>query len=173
MESTKYLNAVQLITSIGLIVGIILVIWELRQAREIAKGEAVVASFAQYSQRVQTMMGENSAAAVAKACDYPDELTTEEMLILDRYYSEVINNMRHTLLVQSVSDDLAVFDWTQWVGNFDHVFATEYGRWWWRNASWEQPIMDGGNAYLEAKNPPPCKDIFDGYRNRPATEEGA
>ena len=169
MESSKLFNIVQLIASIGLIVGIILVIWELRQAREIAKAEAVAASFAQYTQRVQTMMGENSAAAVAKACDYPDELTTEEMIILNRYYNEVINNMRHTLLTQSVSGDLAVFDWRQWAHNYGDVFDTEYGRWWWQDYRWEKPIKDGGDAYLSENDLIPCKDKYDSYRNRQKT----
>ena len=132
MDSQALSSWLQTIAAIAVLCGLGLVIWELRQARDIAKIQSVSDGMAGYSQRVQAMMGEDSAAAVAKACDEPDSLTTEDMIVLNHFHTELLNNMRWSLALQNVSDDLAVFDWQEWSGNFTSIFATEYGRWWWQ-----------------------------------------
>jgi hypothetical protein len=168
MNTRSVVDWVQILTGVAVVVGLGLVIWELQQAREIARFEQLNTSFAQYTQRIQTHMGENAASAVAKACDHPDDLTTEEMFVLDRYYTNVLNNVREPLLAGRLSEDLNAIPWERWApGNFSIVFATEYGRWWFENSSWEPEIMEAGRKFLASREPPNCAARYDGYRNRP------
>ena len=130
MDTRTLGNWIQMFTGFAVVIGLGLVIWELQQAREITRFEQARAGSAQYAQRVQAQMGENVAGAVAKACDEPDRLTTEEMFVLDRYYMDVLNNVRDPLSASKVSEDLTVGEWQQWTTpNFNRIFATEYGRW--------------------------------------------
>ena len=166
MNTQSLANWVQILTGVAVVIGIALVIWELQQAREIARFEQQNAGFAQFSQHLQSQMGENAASAVAKACDDPDGLTTEEMFILDRYYLDVLNNMRAPLLASMVSEDLTTFGWERWVGNFSTIFATEYGRWWFETSNWEPEIMEAGREYLANREIGSCADRYNRYRNR-------
>ena len=159
-------NLAQLVTSVAVLVGLGLVVWELRQTQEIAKAQQATDGFAIFSQRVQAMMGDSSAHSVAKACDEPDSLTTEDMVILNAVYTETLNNMRQIYTVQLVSGELAIYKWEEWSGNFRIIFATEYGRWWWKTTSWEVEIKEAGDRFLKEHKFPPCSELFDGYRNR-------
>ena len=103
---------------------------------------------------------------MAKACEEPDSLTTEDMFVLDHYYTEVLNNMRWGFYVDEAATDLMVADWHRWTGNFYVIFATEYGRWWWQMSEWEPEIMEAGNRFLAEQDIPSCSERFDLYRNR-------
>ena len=112
------------------------------------------------------MLGEHADRAVAKACDEPDSLTTEDMFVLDHFYTEVLNNMRWGFFVDEAATDLMVADWRRWTVNFYVIFGTEYGRWWWQMSEWEPEIMEAGNRFLAELDAPNCSESFDGYRNR-------
>ena len=89
MNTTQTLtNWIQLATGVAVLIGLGLVIWELQQTREIAVAQQVDDSMSRYSNQLQAMMGEESARSLAKACDEPDSLTTEDMIILGYYYNE-------------------------------------------------------------------------------------
>ena len=75
--------------------------------------------------------------------------------------------MRGTYFIQTVSPDLAVYDWKFWSGNFGTIFATEYGRWWWDQGGWEPEIREAGEEYLANVDIGTCKERYDAYRNRP------
>jgi len=152
---------------VAVLAGLGLVVWELRQVREIAVAQLASDGFSTYSQRVQAMMGEDSAKAVAKACDEPDSLTTEDMVVLRLYYTEIVNNMRQVRNLQQASDDLTFLDWKQFSVNFYLIFQTEYGRWWWKNSRWLEPeILEVGDRFIEEQEVVSCSESFDSYRKR-------
>ena len=165
MNTQVLTNWIQLATGVAVLIGLGLVIWELQQAREIAVAQQINNSMSQYSNQLQAMMGEESARSLAKACDEPDSLTTEDMIVLGYYYNEIVNRLRGQWELEA-NTDLAVFDWRAWSGNFDIIFATEYGRWWWSRGDWEGEIRDAGNRWLAEKEVISCSDRFDSYRNR-------
>jgi hypothetical protein len=166
MNTQSLSNIVQILAGIAVLMGLGLVVWELRQTREIALAQQASDGFAVYSQRVQAVMGENAAHSLAKACDEPDSLTTEDMIILDQVYTETLNNMRGVYAVQLVSRELAIYDWEHWAVNFRTIFATEYGRWWWKRGGWEPEIRKAGDKFMQENAITDCKKFYDGYRNR-------
>ena len=63
MNSQALSSWIQAIGAVAILGGLGLVVWELQQAREIAKAQQASDGSAGYSQRVQAMMGENAARA--------------------------------------------------------------------------------------------------------------
>ena len=74
MDSLKIELSLQGITAISIILGIGLVVWELRQQREFVETQHVSSNMARYAASLEATMGENSAASIAQACEAPDSL---------------------------------------------------------------------------------------------------
>ena len=69
-------------TCVAVVIGTGLVIWELRQGREIAQAQLTAAAFGRLSQEIQSLLGEESMEIKAKACTSPESLTPADMAIL-------------------------------------------------------------------------------------------
>ena len=164
MRQLRFADWIQILTGLGVLFGLGLVIWELQQAREIAKAQQVSESFSRYSQRLQAMMGEESARAVAKACTQPDDLEIEDMLVLDKYYIEVVNSVRVAYQMSRTASALAVFDWRPWLPSLEEIFRTKYGRFWWRNRyPFEEEIWEEGNRLLAEFEINDCPEYWSEY----------
>lgn len=100
---------VQIITCVALVIGLMLVIWELRENREATRSLLTSEAMAFYSSLNTAVMGEETADVLAKACERPDELTASDYYVLDNYYAEILNRYRRIEMLQrrgSYSDDI-------------------------------------------------------------------
>ena len=170
MNSNLLGNTIQLITLVSVVGGIGLVIWELRQQREFAEAQQVFNISTLHRSSLQTLMGEEVSASLEKACDNPDSLTTKDMHVLINYYREMVGRIRTNYQVSQVTS-MTTFDWRSAAqGNFPTVFATDYGRWLWKQGSLyaEPEIRVIGDEIFErlSSSRPSCSSFFDGYRNR-------
>ncbi len=86
MDSSKFANWVQITATIGVIIGVALVVIELRQAKTIARAEITAQFFAESAQNARVQMGENPAIVLSKACLHPKEVTDEELFVLEGYF---------------------------------------------------------------------------------------
>ena len=83
--NSKIGEFVQMLTGIGVLVGLFLVILELKQSREAteaqlkSEGTVILAS-----QRI-AQMGENPSATIAKACEQPWSLDLHDMFVMEAY----------------------------------------------------------------------------------------
>jgi len=172
-KSEKINGLIQSATAIAIVLGLVLVIYELQQGREIAKVEQADAGFSGYASSVRSLIGDNGAEAFANACDNPDELSTEDMLIMVRVLEDLLSRVRLSLYRQSISEDLNAYTFEKAIGNFRHIFATEFGRWWWATTQqyWEPEIVQAGNDYHAQGTTQGCKEYFDLYQNRNKTLE--
>ena len=93
MNTERLNNWVQTTTGIAIVIGLVLVIWELRQNREATQSQLTSEYWSMSSQMQATVMGEDAAIALAKACDNPQSLTKADLVILDHYYLALINRM--------------------------------------------------------------------------------
>ncbi len=164
MNQQSVSNLIQALSSIAVLIGLVLVIWELQQSREIARVEQQTAGYVLFEDGVKSLMGEHAAAALAKACEFPGDLTIEDMIVLDQAFIVIVGRMRSLLRAKNVSEEFTPVDWRAWQGNFSAIFSTEYGRWWWTRVDWEPEIMEAGNRYLENVEIVPCATYYDGYR---------
>jgi hypothetical protein len=87
MDSNKVAAWIQITATVGVLVGIILVVIELRQAKAIAHANITANFFSESAQNSRSLMGENPAIVLAKACVKPDEvMTQEELFVLEAYF---------------------------------------------------------------------------------------
>ena len=159
MNHDRWNLTIQLATLAAVVAGMTLVIWELQQTRELVRAQLSADAIAQINAQDIALMGEAPATALAKACDEPDALSTENMIVLSHYYGGVVNRLRRLLLIERRSDTYVAGDrWQEFAeGNFMLIFATEFGRWWWKNSSpAEKPILEEGNRFLAELGPPLC-----------------
>ena len=68
MDSSRIANWVQVTATIGVIIGVALVVIELRQAKTMSRAEATTQFFAEIAQNSRAQMGENPASTLSKAC---------------------------------------------------------------------------------------------------------
>ena len=157
---SKLVDWIQIVTGFAVVFGLILVFWELNQGRQIAVAQQAETAFDHFANQLLTQMGEDPSSSIAKACDEPDNLTTRDMIVLSAYHTAIINRIRRGLVISRQSDIIGD-QWNDWTGNFGVVFSTEYGRWWWRNTTWEPEIMEAGSRWLsENASPRPCSAFF-------------
>jgi hypothetical protein len=168
MNAQSVFNAVQSITGIAVVVGLALVIYQLRQDREFTRVQQANDAYAAYGSSVRSGIGEKGAEAWAVACDEPDGLSTEQMIVMSRMLTDQLNRVRAVYTRQMIAEDLISFDWKSAVpGNFGAIFSTEFGRWWWSTQQhWEPEIVRAGNDYLRDNEIMECRSYYDLYRSR-------
>ena len=166
MNNLSFSDWVQITTSIAVLIGLGLVIWELQQSREITQAQLISDGYANMTQQSTAFIGEDAALAMAKSCTQPDNLTTEDLVVLHWVYFEILSRTRRSL---SIGESTAFYEetWRRWAGvNFRFMFRTEHARWWWRNTNetWEPELVEVGNKVLDELGPANCAEHYSNFR---------
>ena len=103
MESNRVAQWVQVTATIGVLIGIVLVIIELQQAKALAEAEVVSGFFAELSQNNRALIGENPTGLLTKACLRPDEVTDEELFALDGYFNSWLTLAERTYRIEETA----------------------------------------------------------------------
>ncbi len=86
MQESKLNDYLQLAASIGVIIGLILVMYEIRETNKIAENQAAIEMNSLYSEWTKTMMDEDMAELWLKSIDRPEELTRVDLIRLRYTY---------------------------------------------------------------------------------------
>ncbi len=170
----------QIITSVVVVAGLGLVIWELQQARELTQAQLTSEGWARLSERNMAIVGENGAEVLAKACDQPSALTSTDVRIMEAITHDRLSAISriHALNLDAGLYTGAGADWTRFSEQtFSDIFATEFGRGWW-NATrhrWAPEIAELGDRYLDQAGRLTCGDLAReiSSTNRSSTEPQA
>lgn len=104
MQNNKLFNAMQMATGLALLIGLIMVFIELRQAKSLSLAELTSVGYSELMADMRTVMGENSAAVIAKSCMEPEKLEATEMVILDAYYNSKMAQVSRLRVLELVAD---------------------------------------------------------------------
>ena len=129
MDSQRLSNWIQLITAVAVLAGLTLVIFELRQAKDLTQAQIVAEAFTRGVNLQLSIMAEDPRSALFKAEFRPDELTAEDAVTLDSYYTTETMMMREMQL----SDQIAGIDrrWRRNIaGMAEVVFGSKPARRW-------------------------------------------
>lgn len=85
MEKNRLIDWVQISTMLAVVVGLILVVIELRQSHTLAHQQATAAAYSDLISVQQSYLGEDFMATFAKACTEPNNLTDRELLQMRAY----------------------------------------------------------------------------------------
>ena len=111
MNSQQVATWAQVITGIAVLIGLGLVVWELTQARALARAQLTSESYTVAIQTTTSLLGEDPLAAVAKACDRPNELTTQDTLVLKRYYEGLLGR---AMVLRTIAERDELLDRDYW-----------------------------------------------------------
>ena len=132
MKSQHISNIVQVLSTVSIAIGIFLVIYEIRQTREIAMAQIAVSNTDASLQVYLALGGEDPSPLMSKACLSPDQVTAQDLSTLDAVFSAFVARAAREVIVVIYSDlseewrrETAAALW------LERLFWTEHGRWWW------------------------------------------
>ena len=105
----------RVLSAIAVVIGLILVVWELQQTRTLARAQLLHASLTDSYQYFLTRMGEESSAVHVKACLTPELMTDTEVAINFADNETMWLEMRRFALLESIAN---------FGGDIDQYFVT-------------------------------------------------
>jgi len=152
--------SVQVLTIITLVIGVALVVYELRQTRELAKVQIISDSYALFVENNLSWLGEEPLEVVAKSCTDPESLTNKELDMLTVFYVQSMNHMMRVKLISEESDVYPDDYWKALASSMSVIFVTKIGRAWWLTYEGADPgVRAIGDAMYDRFKDLPC-DTF-------------
>ena len=141
---------VQGIAAIAVIAGLVLVIWELRQSRQVATAQLTSDAMSQTLQLDLSQVGDDPKVALARACQDPNSLTIEDLVVLRSYYIATVGVVFRAFLIEQRSELYEGIWIDAGEGRFPDVFYSRAGRLWWARQQHVYPkeLVDLGNSIL-------------------------
>jgi len=129
MELSKFGYWLQIAANLGLIAGLILVSVQVKQANDLHKAQMISDSWLANINREMALFGENPAKSIARAYAAPDQLTDEDLVVLDAVTS---SSWMFGLRMEGLL--AAGYDWYPveiFAGGMSFDLDTPYGLAWW------------------------------------------
>lgn len=153
MQTDKLNLGVQVATFLSVILGLGLVVWELRQAETLTRLQLFTDATAMNITSDVAMLGENPIEAEFKACVDPASLTQQEILLLEIYY---LSHLQRVMRLVAIEDIGGLG--TNWQAaalfNYSPILRTPFGRMWWENTARtlmgpnQSPVLEAGDLLL-------------------------
>ena len=86
--------------NIGVVLGLLLVAFQIRQEAELTKMQLFSDHTNARKEWAQAMMGDSPMTVVAKSIERPKDLSLEELLIMDNYFISALNELRRYELLR-------------------------------------------------------------------------
>lgn len=129
MSRERIIEYVQIVTGIAVLIGLMLVVYELRQSRQIARAEISASTWSEINELGMRLLGETPQLTLRKACLAPSELTEDDWFLASQFWSiQISRTDRLQLLADSGGYDFDVEQATR--NNVRYVFGTPAGRLW-------------------------------------------
>lgn len=163
-------SAVQIGSTLAILVGLALVVWELKQTRDLATAQLISDTLITREQSNVSLMGENPMAAISKTCFEKASLTEEEFRIASIYLqTKLLESIRRI----EIAETSALFDERDWKENaaleFSFIAQSEFGRWWWQMVResyrpFQPELVAFGDETIEASPAPDCAVFYRAYQ---------
>jgi len=163
------LNAwIQSIAAIGILVGLCLVIWELKQNREATTSQLTSDGVQFAAQQDLAMFGEEPSEVLAKACFNPDQLTDADLFRLNGIYTLRLYSVDRLI---SLTERGSFYEDDYWKvfadSHFALIFNSSVGRNYWVRfrESWPRDtLVKYGDELLVKMGDPSCRERFGGWK---------
>ncbi len=130
----------QIITNIGVVIGLVLLLYELNQSRDLTRAQVVDSVYGAVVSRNLALLGENPEDAIAKSIFRPEELTEADAIVLNQFYTALLvswlrnKDPRGLGYFGGSNEELALI-----IASEAYFLNTEPGRRWW---SITKPMTD-------------------------------
>ena len=158
MRNSRWIDGMQLFASVGVLVGLLLVFYEIRQNNELAKADSVRELLVSWQQIAFSEYETDIVEIYVKSVEDPENLTSSEIGKLSAWLTVVMNQYVLTFSmykrnlgysygggVNSPEDEL--------LGGFEYYFGSRFGRSWYvDNRGWIDPeIVEILDREMEAR----------------------
>ena len=99
MKGEKATNWLQVATNLGVILGLVVLIYEVNQTNKHVAASLVDSSFQMGQAHYLAMLGEAPAEVVAKAHVDKESLSLEQRLVLDAYFQSLFIELEHRAMM--------------------------------------------------------------------------
>ena len=173
MQKAKWIDGLQLIASVAVLAGLILVAYEIRQNNDLAEADSVRAMLLSWQQIAYSEYETGIVEIQVKSFEEPENLTPAEIGKMSAWLTVVMNqymltfsmyerNLGHNYggLVNSPEDEL--------LGGFEYYFGSRFGRSWYvENRDWiDSDIVEILDREMEARPAQPDTSYFERIRSR-------
>lgn len=157
--------AIQLLTAISVVVGVFLVVLELKQTRENAFNEIIQTRMDTVIQETSLIYGERLANVLAKACHQPMTLNEAESLILHNFFTVQMHHATKVRWLEGLRATPSGIEWQTFAAPFiSRILSYPGGQSWLSgHPFYDNKEMDFG-AFLRASSDAPeysCGSIKD------------
>ena len=167
MNSQTLATWVQVLTTLSVLIGLGLVIYELRQSKAIATADVLGQQFAMGAQFDSVVLGEDVATSLAKTC-LGEEITARDAIVLRSYFWGTYDKF-FMIRQANLAGDMEL----QWRGFAATVLRTQVftyrsGRTWWAEErdNMPQDIVAIGDNVLSSLAQPSCASRIAPYLGR-------
>ena len=80
----------QLLTNVAVVIGLLLLIYELNQSRDLTRAQVVDAVYNAAVSRNLAILGESPEQAIAKSIFHPDDVTEGDAIVLTQFYTAML-----------------------------------------------------------------------------------
>jgi hypothetical protein len=109
MKTERVTRWLTLGANIGVVLGLLLVALQIRQESELTKMQLFSDHTDARREWAQAMMGDSPMDVVAKSIERPEDLSLEELLIMDHYFISALNELRRLELLKRAGLDTGVY----------------------------------------------------------------
>ncbi len=174
-KSSKLHDWTQVLTGCALIIGLLLVLLEIRQGQVIAYMQFTQAGYQEIFAFQRQRMGENPAATLIKACEQPEQLSQEEILVASAYFEYRYDSIELSKVLGEISGDEGIWQ-TIAETQLKDMFATKLGRVeFYRHKNnphrWDPEIAAVAQAVLDSGDYMRCEDLYRSWKEGLAAPE--
>ena len=131
MGTTKLNSWLGFVANIGVILGLVLVAYQINQEAELTKIQLFSEATSSRKEFNQAMMGSDPMEIVAKSVERPHELTLAELQVMDMYFISALNELRRLEQLReaglAVDAEVEGFHVFYFGSNFAQAWFEEYG----------------------------------------------
>jgi hypothetical protein len=132
-------NWIQTLTGLAVLGGLVLIVWELQQVRDVSMAQMTSDGFDIAAQLLIAEIGENPAEVFEKSCSAPATLTESDLMVLDAYNRALLIQVRRPYTIERRSG-LYVGTWKEIAPlSLGGIFDNLAGRIWWQENRFSLP----------------------------------
>ena len=152
----------QIFTNLAVVIGIGILIYEINQNKQLVDAQLSYDTWTMYHGELVAMMGETPERSLAKLLTSPDDLSQEDIIVLDKYLTAQFARWRMLQGLQLTGEFGR--DWTPAVARDSVRFLNSpFGRQWWeQNRVSANPEMR--SVIDTALGDPPVANYIDYYK---------
>jgi hypothetical protein len=173
MRKSGWIDGMQLIASVGVLAGLIMVAYEIRQNNDLAEADSVRAMLVGWQQIAISEYETDIVNIHVKSIEDPENLTAAEIGKMSAWLTVVMNQY---MLTFSMNERSLGYNYgnmdngpeMELVGGFEYYFGSRFGRsWYMENRGWiDSEIIEILDREMEARPVQSSVSYFERIRSR-------